>query len=480
MTALRLFPSNVKMVNPDGTGTPEFLRALAIVLERLGGVDGTGAGVTGVVGGVNLPDFTMKPVAAGGPVSRRWEHAATNPNGWNTSGGTMTFDAVFRSNSFFAANPSAHFGIGLRCDIAMMSTQARFHGVIMGNVIGVQEGAPHAPAAQLESRATGLDPGGALRFLLPNSWTPTTKLMEDGVDYRINITSKRTANDQRYIAYKLWKKNVAHSETGFAGDLIVDTGDMLDPNTWLDMTQQGLVFFSVFEDNLVPWTIDWSDVDVTWSGPEIASTDVSERVNRYGAEVESDLTFVGNGRRIYTYNDSSGVAFNNWTKFVSSVANSNTTVLAAPNGTSTASNFMATNRSSLSGAFGSVDFGMVGDRARILAYGVSVAHPEIDVTVGAATVATFKPNGIKLNGATEVIGPVSTRVVVANAGGANALGLSQANIDLETYSTAGYIQSLLTDAGWTAGMKADFELATRALPALISGMAADNKAKRLG
>lgn len=556
--------------------------------QDVGGGGGGGSGLP-PAGGVNFSNFTMLPVSAGGPISRRWEYASTNPAGWNTGAGSMTFDAEFVMNDYFAANPNAHWGIALRCDTAMIAVQARFAGVIFGNVVGVQEGAPHAPAAQLETRATGLDPGGALRFLLPNSWTPPGKLL-DGATYRIVVTSTVAANNKRYIRYQLWQKNTAHSETGFAGDMVFDSGDMLDPNQWLDYTKSGLVFFSVFESNLVPWSIAFTTPNVTWYMPNTPTTDTSVKVNRYDAEVEGNFTFVGNSRRfylyndsslinwtewtqfktrvvnsnttmllvpngtstaanimatnqsnmalpygcttlgmngarselttygvgaahpemdvkigsttvssflgtgqilygnwtisgtsrrIYTWNDSTGIAFDQWTRFVTTKVNGNTTVLAAPNGSSTASNFMACNNSVLSGAFGSVALGMIGARASILSYTVGGgAHPEIDFTIGLGTVATLKTTGLWMAGAIEAIGANSTRVIVTNPGGANALALSQASLDLETYSTVGYIQGLLTDAGWTAGMKGDVETAVRPIIALVSALIADKQARK--
>jgi lysophospholipase L1-like esterase len=210
------------------------------------------------------------------PASRRWEYADTNPADWELAGGVCTFDAEFTTHSYWAANPGAHFGIALRCDLATIAVQPRFHGVIMGNMSTIQEGAPHAPTMQIESRATGLDPGGALRFLLPNSSPPAARLLEDEVRYKLLVTSKVAVNDQLYIGYKLWRENLAHSEGVHAAwDLVVDTGDMLDPNLWLDHTKSGLVFFSVFEEDLVPWTIEFHRADVTWSNVETVNPDLS-------------------------------------------------------------------------------------------------------------------------------------------------------------------------------------------------------------
>jgi lysophospholipase L1-like esterase len=294
------------------------------------------------VGGVNLGAITLLPVSAGGPPSRRWEYANTNPAGWNALGGTLVFDAEFQFNDYWAANPGAHAGIGLRCDMATIATEPRFHGVIFGHLSGIQEGAPHEPTSQIETRATGLDPGGTLRFLLPNSWAPADQLLQDGVPYKIVITSKVAVNAQRYIGYKLFSYDAVH----LAWDLMVDTGDMLDPNTWLDMSKTGLVFFSVFEDNLAPWSVPFTNVNITWSRAVPAGTDNSgqaiggggggggttlawfnETVVAFGGQVNVDFTTF-----TYVPGDNSLAVYLNGLRLISGVdyveADSNTIVMA--------------------------------------------------------------------------------------------------------------------------------------------------------
>lgn len=409
-TDLQLFPSRVPIVNKDGTGTPEFLRALGTLGRVVTGTEPASAGVDPAVSGLLVPSFSMLPVASGGPVSRRWEYAATNPNTWNTRSGMMTFKGKFTCNSYFAANPSAHFVVGLRVDTAVIAVQPRFHGIACGNLSGAAEGCPHWPAMQIESRATGLDPGGALRMLVPNAWSPQSRTILDGIEYDLLIQSKLVASDRRTVRFVLSVHNAAVSAAGDkVYDILVDTGDVLDPNTYLDMTQQGLVFASVFEDNLVPWSIDWGDMTVTWSDAPDVVTDATARVSRYGSDFEGNVNFIGNGRRIKIV--CNGATVPNWTLFQSQTANTATYVGAIPEGSATASALIAANNSSPVN-FSYASLGMNGARAELttLNLGTVPAPPPLDVKIGTTTIATFDTAG-------------GTRgILINNAGGGGSAG----------------------------------------------------------
>jgi hypothetical protein len=391
---LSLFPARVPIVNADGTPTAEFVRALNSLQTTING-SVVSAGVEPAVGGVIIPNFLMQSGTS--PVSRRWEYPNTNPNGWNMRAGQMTFLGDFYSHNYFTLNPSGHAPIGLRTDIATLAVTPRFAGMIIGSVVGAQEGAPFAPTTQLESRATGLDPGGTLRYLFPNSIGPVTKPLQDATQYRVCLRSTLSGNNQRFLRYQLWRYNTAHS----AWDIEVDTGDMIDANIWLDYTKYGLVFASVSETSVTPgaWDITWTNCSVTWAGVRDSITDVSERMNRYDAQVEGRLTFQGTNTRAYVYNDSTLTNFDEWTRFQSSVANSNTSVVLGPNGTSTASNFLATNKSTLTGDFGIATLGMNGARAELTTLGLGAyATPPLDIKVGASVTATFRPAAQDLAG----------------------------------------------------------------------------------
>lgn len=481
MTVSNLFPSRVIGVNPDRTLSPEFLRALYRLYGIVVGTGGLSSGVDPAIGGVNIPNFSM--LSGTVPASRRWEYPDTNPNGWNTRDGVnarsgmMTFNGDFISTNYFALNAGGHIPIGLRCDTDVIATQPRFAGMILGNVAGANEGAPNFPTTQLESRATGLDPGGLYRFLFPNSQGPATKPLADGVQYRLCIRSKLTENNQRMLRYQLWRFN----STVSGWDIEVDTGDMLDHNTYTDYTKSGLVFASVGESSTAPgaWSIAWSNLSVTWSGCKDAIADTSGRLSRYDALLDGDLKFEGNARRIRLNTDSAGVAFNNWTQLVSSTLNSNTSVVAVPNGTSVASNFLATNNSSLATDFSYATYGMNGALAELTTGGVGTgAVPNFAVKIGSTTTATFKTTGVRLLTGTEDVGLASTRITGVNStGGANALALTQspAEQNMETYCTAGNIAATL---GPTYSA-ANIETVVRPLFAIVSALIADLQARKV-
>ncbi len=270
-----------------------FIELVAAVGVTTSGVGG-GPGGSAAIGGFVVPDFDMLPET---PVSRRWEHADTNPAGWNVGGGQMTFNGEFTTTNYFTANPNAHIVVGLRVDTSVIATQPRFTGILMGNVIGVDgpEGAPWAPAVQIESRATGLDPqqnNGNLRFLWPNTWTPRNKLLQDGMKYKLMVRSKMASNYwNRYTRYAIWEWRADK----LAWDLIMDTGDVLEHNTWLDYTQQGLVFASVFESTNAPgaWKVEWRNCACTWGPAMDEVSDQTAQLSRYAAQMNGSVTPIG-------------------------------------------------------------------------------------------------------------------------------------------------------------------------------------------
>lgn len=431
-----------RSADPTVIATPEFLRSLRKAAELLAGVDPP-------VSGISVSDFTMLPVSSGGPASRRWENPNTNPNGWNNRSGMQTFKGKFTLNNYFAANPNGHFVIGLRCDTDVIATQPRFHGVACGNLTGAVEGCPFPRAMQIESRATGLS--GAtppLRQLIPNAWSPKGFQLVDGDTYDLLVESKLIDSNRRAVRFVLSHYNAAVSEVGDrVFDLMCDTGDCLDPNTKLDMTKQGFVFASIFETATIAnatayvigdyviststgriyrcilgyvsgspatapnldavhwldvgssvWSIDWFDQTVTWSSAPDCVTDDTVRMSRYQAEVEGDLTFVGNGRTIYVKCD--GGTFTDWTAFVSKVANTPTTVLAKPNGTSQASAFTAADVSNVANAGSVASFGVAAGTAFIDTLGINGGTAgNIDFRINGTAYATVSTAGLSVNGA---------------------------------------------------------------------------------
>lgn len=467
---LILFPSHVKAVNPDGTLTWEFLNAMNGVLRRLGGVDGSGSGggsgtITPAPGGIVIPDFIMYSDSP----STGFQFPDTNPNDWNNRAGQMVVQIDFESNGYFAQNPNSHTVVGLRLDTVNLALgDPRFGGLVLGNVSTSLEGAQHYPTTQIEVRATGLEPPGSRRYLLPNSDGPSSKPLIDGVKYRVKITYSLSGANERRLSYQLWR---AHPTLPDAWDIEVDTGPMLDPNPYIDMTQQGLAFVCVVPDVTTPgaWDIEWTNGSVTWLGIDEPGTDASARVSRYDALVEGNLEMVGTGRKVRVYSEAALANFSDWTQFMTSVLNGATTLLVVPNGTSGIANTIYTNKSNLSGSFSSLGIGTSGTDNLIESFAVGVTTPPIGFKVAGTTALTIKTTGFRLVGATEDCGPAAPRLATVTAtGDANALAFTQTGaVSMAVYTAPGNISAAYTAAG---GGAAGVEQVLRPLAAVISSM----------
>lgn len=391
------------------------------------------------IGGVNLADITYTKTLP--DATRRVAEPATNPNGWNLGAGAMIYRFDFFSTNYFVENPGSHLAIGLRCDTTTLATQPRFAGAIIGSVVGATNGSDHAPTVQLESRATGLDSADpAIRFLYPRSDIGASKLLQDGIQYRCTIYSTLTVDNQRKIRYTWEQFNT--SDHGW--DLLRDTGDVTDANTYLDYTQFGLAVGSNFENPAAnPWTCTFTNRSVTWGPAQASRPETGSTVDRYGAKIESDLNFIGDGRTIY--GKTSGGTFSQYTAYKNNQLNQATTFLAVPNGTSTQSNVGSANSSSLTN-FGFSSFGMNGADAELSTIGVgSAGTPRIFVKVGTAIAGLFTTLGYNayrggVTAAVTALGVATTRCTgMTNLAGANALALAQSAQNMETYATAGQI-----------------------------------------
>ena len=426
--------------------------------------------VTAATGGITIPDFQLTKAA---PATRRIEFPATNPNGWNLASGAMTVELNFRSNSYLAENPSGHLIFGLRVDTAVLSTETRFHGMVLNRLTGINNGAPYYPATQLETAAVGLAPGG-IRALLPNTWPPSDRPLLDAVDYKAIIESKVLQDGNLTLRYRLWKSDAPEQ----AWDLMWDSGDVYDANSWLDRTQQGFVIASVFEDaTVVDWTVDFANCRITWGPAMDAGTDMSALPDlssvAFDGNLDGNLNIEGSAR--YITGKMNGATLGDWMAFKTNLANNSSTVAVVPDGSSTAANFLAGNKQTRTGSWAWTSVGMNGTRGYLETFGLG-GHvtPEFDINIGGVTKATFTATGLKMAGATEVIGTTSTRLLgPTNLGGANALALSSA-FDFETLCTAGAIASFL---GGTYSAS-NIENIARPLYCYMSQFLADFKARK--
>lgn len=559
-------------------GTIEATNVQAAIEEVYAEAAGSGGGSLPAIGGVSVPDFSINPSTP----NNRVEIANTNPNGWNTGAGRCTLDFVFTSNSYFAANPTGHMAFGTRIDIDTIATSVRGQGALIGSLIGVTNAPDYAPMSLTETWANGLMPLD--NYLFKDTPSGRNKLLEDGVPYRMIIESTKTSDNSRYIRYRLYR----YESSTEAWKLNVDTGDVLDHNRWADLTKTGVVFAHVFNSDLVPWSVDFTNVRITWGPAYEASADLSAKLSKYGADLEGDLLFLGDARRIrvkndvsggvdnvtafqarepnrdsnvfvlpsgtatnanfYAANKSSGLANHNaisigmenttgvigtnnfgstspspivvkisgntiatftptnvnlnktltfvtpnskiqiyndgvtpteWTALQGGTTNKATLIPVLPNGTATEATMVFANASNIAGAYKAVTIGVQTNSAIINASGLNGAtNPDLKVSVGATTVATFTASGILLNGASQYIGvPTSYLTGQYNLAGYQAQTSAASSLDMETLSTPGGITSIVNAIGGTTAQMV--ETGTRPLAAMMSCLLADLKMRKI-
>lgn len=411
------------------------------------------------LGGVVLANFTLDHNTP----DARIVYADTNPAGWNTGAGRMTFEAQFVCNSYFAANPIGHFAIVLRQDPALVATAVRGQGVASGNATGFGDSSDLNPTLLLETWFNGT---GAGNYCYPNSETARSRKMQDGLTYRIMIDSTKCNDGDRYLRYRLYTPDLVNGHW----IQLVDTGDVLDHNVWADLTKSALMIGQVFESNLVTWSIDFTNAKVTWGPAENATPDQTSKLSRYGAQLDGNLTFTSSARRVAAP-FTGGPSLVNALQFVSSTANTATSMAMLPNGSATTSNWLWSNHSSSTTTYQALTAGMTGAVALLETFGYSAADPSLGINIGAANrVATYKVTGLNILGGSKDIGQViGYSAGLTNWGGANAASLSTtATLDMENFCTPLFIKNFLISVGLPAVDADGIEQVTRPLYSLFS------------
>ena len=271
------------------SAAPEFraLKARVNALETAG----PGGGGSAALGGFSPTNITIDQNTPNGRV----EILDTNPLGWDVGVGRMEVQFDVKFNNYFTRNPGGHLAVVLRCDTSAMNT-VRGQGMLFGNVSGAPNGTDLVPSSQLETffGSTGGPAGG--NFLFPNTEGARSKGgMRDNVQYRVIVSGSKANNGQRYLRYALWSWNATYQNWVHE----VDTGDVLDHNVWANLTSYGLVFGHVFATAGQTWSIDLTNIKVTWGPCENFTPDQTTKLSRFGAELEGNLKFIGT-RRIST------------------------------------------------------------------------------------------------------------------------------------------------------------------------------------
>ena len=158
----------------------------------------------------------------------------------------ITFTLV--SDGYYARNPVGHFAFITRSDISKWTTQVLGHGLAFGNLSGAFNGTPSNPGAQLESWCNGSTPPNYLLSAAPSP------VLVDGVAYQVrletHVSPDRSVQTLRYTI-------------GQAGQLVYDSGVVLDPNRAFDPAMNGIWIAHVFDGpNTEPWAIRLSNIRI--------------------------------------------------------------------------------------------------------------------------------------------------------------------------------------------------------------------------
>jgi hypothetical protein len=423
------------------------------------------------LGGTTLANFVLDGTSPAAKVI----FTDTVPAGWGVGAGRQTVSFDLTSTNFFALNPNAHAAIVLRCDTDVIASAVRGQGMLFGNATGFTDPSDLNPTPMLETWFNGLFGAGA--YTWSNSDGARSKGgMLDGVSYRIVIDSTKTNEGARYIRYRMWSRP---SPTGvFVAE--VDSGDVLDHNQWADLTKTGLVFGYVFESTLVGWSLGFTNVKVTWGPAESSVPDQTIKLSRFGAELEGNLNFIGNGRKV---NITSNGTVTNWTYVQNKNVNQATSWTAWPNGSSTTSNFVSLNSSTPGTSYRAATYGMAGTVALLETFHSGQADPQLGVNIGASNrVATFKTTGINVLGGSKDIGQVIPYGAgITNWGGANATTFATtATNDVDNFCTVAFIKNFINAYSGMPLIEADaVEIAIRPLYCLMSYLVKDLQNKKV-
>lgn len=408
------------------------------------------SGGTAPLGGVALADFTMDASTPQALI----KFPETNPAGWNTGVGKMTVDTEIYFSNYFAANPNGHMAMILRNtpSLLMSGGAVRGQGILFGDGRGFSPYPnAHAPAAQIESWFNPYPSApGPANTLPKNTETPPGVLMKDNTPYRVIIESSKANDGNRYVRFRVYSKDTANTPNQWL--CIHDTGDVLDINNGADLTQSGFGLGHVFASNLSAWSIQFTNCKITWGPASDALPDLRGRFSRYGGDLEGDLSFSGDSRRLRVKCD--GAAYTNaWTVLEPTTDNTNAALIARPRGTARAAGYSAVNNPSTV-TYGSIGMNMLADRGRISTFSIG-GEPvrPIELAVQGTPVATVQQNGIILLDAALPLGTQSPNFWALNLDGSNVLMRSQNAVDWNSICANGTIASYVNSYGAAQGVE---------------------------
>ena len=235
-----------------------------------------------------ISSFTWTQASMTGSPGSPGSQYATNyipsipDGGWATGTGRCTLTYEFQSTNFFAANPDAHFVVPIRHNNSVLTSNDG-HGVGIGNTSGFSsafsgENSPSTPTLFLET-FYGATPPATNNTLWTNPGSSRANAFTDGHLYRVTTDSTRTADGSVYLRGRAWKQVTFSGATLW--QLIVDTGDCLDGNTYSTFNETGILFGTVFDSSLSDWSLAFTNISVTWQDAYYPGADLSTLASRY-------------------------------------------------------------------------------------------------------------------------------------------------------------------------------------------------------
>ena len=422
-------------------------------------------------------------------------NAATN--GWNedtiASGGRCRIDVEFTSHGFFTDQPNGSVFVGSRMDLEVIETNLRGQGAWIGN-IGSNA---YYPSAGIISWYGSGDPSSKI---YSNTGSAQNLILEDNVKYKLVLETTKIATISagkydRYIRYRIYKyvpavvASLGVDPVAEAWELNIDSGDVLDLNSVVG-SNSGIVFGYILPSAPVStdtWSVQFDRAYVTWSQSINAFPDITSKLSKFGDTFDGDLTLngkidlngnlllSGNARRILL--DSTNATISNRGGFQSSTLNTETSVMAIPNGASQSSNFFAVNRSNTT-TYGAVKFGMEGNNAAIRTSHVGSTAPPLYVYVGSSEIIMVSATAVTVTGDAIVTGDIAgatvtvstnlstplisitgssksigdditTLPLITNIGGVEALSIADNAYDMEVYSSVAGLNARLNATTYT-------------------------------
>ena len=171
----------------------------------------------------------------------------------------LTF--TFYSDGYFKENPTGHAALLMRSNIDIIATRLEGVGLVFGNVslaTNTMPGNPStlpnplAPSVQIETWFNGRDTDN---FLLAPKNTPP--ILEDYVNYNVVIKSYITEDKSIQTEQILISRD---------GNLIWDSGVVVDPNKYIVSTSNDIAVGHVFNNlNANPWKIIFSNISLKYN-----------------------------------------------------------------------------------------------------------------------------------------------------------------------------------------------------------------------